>query len=124
MYEKGHGVAQDYKAAVRWFRLAGEQGLTEAQAKLGVMYDQGRGVAQDYKEAVRWCRAAAEQGNAPAQYNLGFMYDQGHGVAQDHKEAVKWDRLAAEQGVLHGRSIVLVSRMTKVLVSRRTTRKQ
>jgi len=35
LYLNGHGVPQDYSIAVRWFRLAAEQGLAEAQSKLG-----------------------------------------------------------------------------------------
>ena len=67
MYDKGQGVPQDYKTAVKWYRLAAEQGDADAQYNLGVMYDKGRGVPQDYKTAVKWYRLAAEQGFAPAE---------------------------------------------------------
>ena len=92
------GVTQDDAEAVRWYRLAAEQGDAWAQTNLGVMYENGRGVTQDDAEAVRWYRLAAEQGHADAQYNLGWMYDTGRGVPQDDAEAVRWFRLAAEQG--------------------------
>ena len=98
MYVKGHGVAQDYKAAVKWYTLAAEQGYTSAQNGLGTRYKNGEGVAQDYKAAVKWYTLAAEQGHAPAQYNLGVIYYIGRGVLQDYKAAVKWLTLAAEQG--------------------------
>ena len=78
------GVPQDYKEAVKWYRLAAEQGDATAQYNLGIMYDNGQGVPQDYKEAIKWYRLAAEQGNAKAQYNLGAMYDNGEGVPQDY----------------------------------------
>ena len=97
-YYGRNGVAQDNKEAVKWYRLAAEQGNVAAQFDLGFMYANGRGVAQDDKEAVKWYRLAAEQGDADAQSNLGNMYRSGEGVAQDDKEAVKWYRLAAEQG--------------------------
>ncbi len=45
------GVAQDYVAAVRWFRAAAEQGNAEAQYDLGLMYLEGLGVTQDKAEA-------------------------------------------------------------------------
>ena len=99
MYDKGQGVPQDYKTAVKWYRLAAEQGYAGAQYNLGTMYDNGQGVPQDYKTAVKWYRLAAEQGYADAQYNLGVMYSKGQGVPQDYKTAVKWYRLAAEQGM-------------------------
>ena len=92
------GIPQDYKEAVKWYRLAADQGYASAQFLLGTMYFNGQGVPQDYKEAVKWYRLAADQGNPGAQSNLGLMYDNGQGVPQDYKEAVKWYRLAADQG--------------------------
>ena len=47
MYDTGVGVAQDAAEAVRWFRLAAEQGDALAQFDLGVMYATGGGVPQD-----------------------------------------------------------------------------
>ena len=98
MYEKGHGVPQDYVAAIGWYRKAAEQGLAIGQSNLGVMYTNGLGVEKDYVEAVRWYRLAAIQGEAIAQYNLGVKYANGHGVTQDFVEAVRWYQKAAEQG--------------------------
>ena len=74
MYDNGEGVPEDAAEAVRWFRLAAEQGDATAQFNLGVMYDNGEGVPKDAAEAVRWFRLAAEQGYAAAQLNLGVMY--------------------------------------------------
>ncbi len=42
MYERGQGVPQDYKEAVKWYRLAAEQGDAEAQFNLGIMYAMAR----------------------------------------------------------------------------------
>lgn len=104
MYANGKNVARDDKEAVRWFRLAADQGNVDAQRHLGVMYSDGRGVPQDDKEAVKWFRLAADQGNADAQYSLGMIYGYGQGagykqgVPHDDKEAIKWFRLAADQG--------------------------
>ena len=38
MHSKGQGVPQDYKEAVKWYRLSAEQGDAQAQYNLGVMY--------------------------------------------------------------------------------------
>ena len=91
-------MPQDAAEAVRWYRLAAEQGLASAQHNLGFMYANGTGVPQDDAEAARWVRLAAEQGLAVAQFNLGSWYGTGAGVAQDDAEAARWYRLAAEQG--------------------------
>ena len=53
MYRTGWGVPQDYAEAVRWYRLAADQGYTAAQFNLGIMYDEGLVVPQDDAEAVR-----------------------------------------------------------------------
>ena len=52
--------------AVRFWRLAAEQGHADAQFGLGVMFYNGRGVAQDRAEAIRLYRLAAAQGHAGA----------------------------------------------------------
>ncbi|MDD1625819.1 MAG: sel1 repeat family protein, partial [Methylococcaceae bacterium] len=71
MYDSGQEVTQDYKEAIKWYRLSAEQGYALAQYNLGTMYAQGQGIAQDYKEAFKWYQKAAEQGEALAQCNLG-----------------------------------------------------
>ena len=98
MYEKGEGVKQDTKEALKWYRKAAQQGVAHAQYNLGIMYDNGRGVKQDTSEAVAWYRKAVEQGHADAQYNLGASYHNGKGVLQDSAKALPWFQLAAEQG--------------------------
>ncbi len=97
-YFYGNGVAQDYREAVKWYRLAAEQGYANAQFNLGYSYAHGEGVTQDYREAVKWYRLAAEQGIAEAQYNLGYCYDQGNGVIQNWEEAYFWYLIAAANG--------------------------
>jgi len=100
-YDDGQGVPQDFAEAVKWYRMAADQGYAGAQVMLGflgVMYEKGQGVPQDDAEAVKRGRKAAEQGDAGAQNNLGVMYFQGQGVPQDYAKAVKWYRKAAAQG--------------------------
>ena len=64
MYRRGEGVPQDYVEAVKWYRLAAEQGHAYAQNKLGNMYQFGEGLTQDILEAMRWFRLAADQGTS------------------------------------------------------------
>ena len=71
------GVPQNYAEALKWYRLAADQGDASAQYNLGVMYDNGQGVPQNYAEALKWYRLAADQGNASAQHSLGLMSDNG-----------------------------------------------
>ena len=62
MYNGGQGVPQDYKTAVKWYRLSAKQGFASAQYNLGNKYREGQGVPQDYKTAVKWYKLSAKQG--------------------------------------------------------------
>ena len=66
MYHNGQGVAQDFKAALVWYRKAADQGHAEAQFNLGAMYANGQGVPQSIPTALIWVQKAAAQGNASA----------------------------------------------------------
>ena len=101
-YENGYGTTADDYEAVEWYLKAAEQGLAEAQYKLGDMYYDmyyGDDVEQSYEKAVEWYLKAAEQGLAEAQYTLGDMYFYGRGVEQSDEEAAEWVLKAAEQGL-------------------------
>jgi TPR repeat protein len=62
MYGEGQGIPQDFKEAIKWYRLAADQGDSSAQVSLGNMYYQAHGVPRDYKEAMKWYRLAAGPG--------------------------------------------------------------
>ena len=62
MYDYGNGVLQDDAEAVKWYRLAAEQGNAAGQNNLGVLYVQGQGVLQDYVKAHMWGNIAAANG--------------------------------------------------------------
>jgi TPR repeat protein len=73
MYEKGQGVAQDYKEAVRLYRLAAKQNNYKAQANLGAMYYAGKGVLQDYVRAHMWFNIAAVGGDIDSAKNRDVL---------------------------------------------------
>jgi uncharacterized protein len=109
MYAKGEGVIQDYKEAVKWYRLAADQGFFYAQNNLGLMYEHGQGVHQDYKEAVKWYRLLAEEGYPIGQLNLGRLYYLGRGVIQNYVMAHMYWNIAAVSGnklSIEGRELV------------------
>ena len=120
MHHLGKGVPPSYVKAVKWYRLAAEQGHAEAQYNVAVMYGRGirapgdnTGVPEGYtghpddiihtfedcqEYSAQWYRLAAEQGHVKAQAALGDIFEFGRGVPHDYAEAAKWYRLAAEQG--------------------------
>ena len=94
MYRNGEGVSQDDAEAVKWYRLAAEQGHTRAQLHLGFMYSAGQGVLQDDAEAARWYQLGAAQDDADAQFHLGARYATGKGVLKDSVLAHMWFSIA------------------------------
>ncbi len=55
-------VNQDFVEAIKWYRLAAEQGFDEAHYNFGVMYYIGKGVPKDFAMSIDFLRKAAEQG--------------------------------------------------------------
>ncbi len=89
---------KEYATALRWYRLAAEQGHIEAQYNLAMMYAEARGVPQNNTEAVNWFRLAARQGYADAQYRLGLAYDGGQGIPENNVRSYVWLSVSAAQG--------------------------
>jgi TPR repeat protein len=98
LYDNGQGVPKNELEAIRWYRLAAEQGSYRAQHALGLKYFFGRSLEQNDGEAFALMKLSAEQGFANAQWMLGLMYRDGRGVAQSYADAFRWYRSAAVQG--------------------------
>ena len=62
MYDNGQGFLQDYAEAVKWYRLAADQGNASAQRNLGIMYEYGRGLPQNNIMAHMWYNLASANG--------------------------------------------------------------
>lgn len=77
-YDKGYGVAQDYKAAMEWWKKAAEAGSASAMSNIGWLYYNGYGVAQDYEAAMEWYQKAAEAGDETAKENLQSLKSRGY----------------------------------------------
>ena len=96
MYANGQGVPQDYQEAVRWKRLAAEQGQRDAQTSLGAMYFLGKGITKDYVQAHKWFTLAAAAGNGAAR--------EGRNLVEQRMTAAQIDeaqRLASEWVAQH-----------------------
>ena len=73
MYFNGEGAIEDYKEAVKWFRLAAAQGNVSAQTSLGLMLANGQGVIQDNVYAHMWSNIAAANGSERARGNKDIL---------------------------------------------------
>lgn len=77
------GIEADPVEAVKWYKMAAEQGHTEAIQHLATMNAMGMGIEKNEKEAVQWYRKGAELGNADCIWGLGRCYLKGAGVEVD-----------------------------------------
>lgn len=104
MHINGEGVEADAAMALKWFRLAADQGYTPSLVSLAGLYYAGRGANHDHDEAARLYVKAARQGNAEAQFALGGLYVRGHGVEKDLVRAHMWLSLAGMRGLKTARN--------------------
>ena len=89
----------DYAASLQFWRPLADQGVPEAQSRIGFMYANGQGVPQNDAEAAKWYREAANQGDLDGLHNLAGMYlVGGGGLPQDNAIALKLYRQAAALG--------------------------
>lgn len=94
MYLEGDGVKKDNKLAMKWAKIAVNNGMVAANEIIaGIESENG-----NYKEAFKLFQIAANTGFPSAQHNLGVAYQNGEGVKPNLTEAVKWYEAAANQG--------------------------
>jgi len=91
-------VECDKSEAVKYYKMAADQGYTNAFTNLGFMASNGYGMVKDKNMAVRYYKKAAKRGYARGLCNLGYMYDYGYGVPHNKVMAAKYYSLAADQG--------------------------
>ncbi len=96
--KKAKGVAHDRIQAMKWYQKAADQGLAEAQYRLGMMFISQDGGVSDGSNALLSLRKAAEQGHLKSQSWVGNIYYRGIGVPGDMAQSVYWFSRAAEQG--------------------------
>ena len=70
MYERGQGVDPDSKQAGKWFRMAAQAGVPQAQFRLGNLYMRGDGVPRDYERAFVWFSVAGFMEHGPSKIAL------------------------------------------------------
>ena len=98
-YDEGEGVVLDKSEAVRYYRLAAQQGLRNAQFNLANSLSKGDSCDKSPVQAVQWMRRAIELGYAVAQAELARWYMFGEcGLPTNYKEAMRLAKLGAEAG--------------------------
>ena len=60
-YLQGHGVNQDFGAAMKWYRRAADRGSSSAMGNIAKLYEKGLGVPVDPVKAAMWDRMDKDQ---------------------------------------------------------------
>lgn len=82
----GQGLPQDYRAGIKWYTAAAEQGHAHAAAMLGLLYNCGPNVPwhsevpTDLVAAVKWLRLAVKADDLSGEHTLATSYSNGRGV--------------------------------------------
>lgn len=99
-YLEGSGtVRKDPHEAARWFTVAAEGGVVDAQYNLALLKFRGQGEDPNLFEALQWMRRAGDGGHRQAQFAVGRLYMTGlDTMGQDLNEAESWLSRAAAQG--------------------------
>ena len=97
-YYYGRGVAQDYAAALTWYRKAANEGYALAEYNIGYLYEKGLGVLQNDAEAVVWFTKAAGKNHVAACNSVGWHYKKGKGVTKDYIKALQYLEQATDLG--------------------------
>ena len=89
LYQDGHGVKADDRAAAYWFSAAAAQGHRASQFALGGMYEEGEGgLPKDPAKATELYIKSANQGFDMAQEAIGIQYELGERVPRDRRKAI------------------------------------
>jgi TPR repeat protein len=94
----GGQAPADPAAAIRWFRMAADQGSGEGLYELALAHLRGAGVERDASRARELFAKAWDAGFAGGAYQLGLMDRRGLGQAPDLASSVRWLTRAAEKG--------------------------
>src|SRR5262249_27194637 len=93
-YLYGTEVEVNYHEALRWLKVAAEQGASPAVLNLGYMYAKGLGTARNVPEAIRHFEAVALPADSSdaflARIELGRLFSRGDGVPVDRNAALEW----------------------------------
>jgi localization factor PodJL len=98
-FADGRTVPQDYKAALRWYRIAAAKGLAPAQFRLGVILERGTGVTVGLDDARLWYERAAEAGNVRAMHNAAVLFASSERNKANYEKAAHWFGEAAAHDV-------------------------
>ena len=90
IYREGKLVKQDYNLALKYYKIAAERDMPEANYNIHLMYKKGLGVKKDLKKSFEYLFKAANLNNSEYKCFLALAYAKGRGVKQNFIKAEEW----------------------------------
>ena len=97
-FHDGVGVEKCPETALKYYKIAAEQGDVRAEGALGYCYGEGFGIEKNQVKAFEYYKSSADKGENVSMYNVGYCYEQGLTVNRSFTEAIKWYKKSAALG--------------------------
>jgi TPR repeat protein len=88
-YGGAEGIPRDYQEAGKFYLLAANANVAEAQGLVSSMYAYGIGLPLDYLEAFSWATKGAEADDGLASANLGLLLFYGYGTTTNEERGLQ-----------------------------------
>jgi len=89
MYLNGYGLAMNDSRALKWWKLASEQGYTDASFSIAMLYSLGEGkVEQDMDKAIAYYLMAVEDGHEDANMIIRSMLARNDKAISQRKQEI------------------------------------
>lgn len=94
MYVNAHGVKQNYKKAMKYFKESLKFNCLNSAYDIGAMYRNGEGVSKNINKAKEYYLIASNNNYSLAQFELGKVY----GSEKNIEKFIFWTKKALENG--------------------------
>lgn len=95
----GLGVEKDLRKAAKYYKRAGELGITEACVIYGRLCERNdEGLEENPLDSVTFYKKAIEKDNVEAMICYSNLFKRGFGVKKNNKKAAQYMRMAYEKG--------------------------
>jgi len=91
---------KDFKKAEKYFKIAADAGVAEAQYKLGWIYQNGLNGERNIEKSIEYNKMAATQGHIGAAGSLTLLYQEPGYI--NYNKAYKYAKQAADGGYANG----------------------
>ena len=98
MFHYGKGYPLDWGNAIRFYQLAGQNGIGHAYYNIGLIYEEGNyaDVTKDLYSSFRYYKNASKLGYYRAYLKLSKIYEEGKIVPVNKKKSNKYKQKAQE----------------------------